>query len=193
MADSEPQFKGDGKPCRATSLDVGAPHPTVGQTLLSSFATSQSNPTGENMARGKEPQASNGASQPPDVVNAASEDEGFKFTLNLKGKGESLTIRTNSETELESLREKWKEKLTPKNRELPKMLPGDNCPDETCTGHMVVKTTNGKPGQRPYAFLSCDQFPRCKRTAYINNEPKEEKIEAKPAATPAEALGAKAA
>jgi hypothetical protein len=146
------------------------------------------------MARADKAQASNGASQPPDVVNATAEDEGFKFTLNLKGKGESLTIRTNSETELETLRDKWKDKLTPKNKELPKLLPLDPCYEEGCDGHMTVKTTNGKPGQRPYAFLSCSNFPKCKATAYIKNEPVENgKVEAKTAATAKEALATSAA
>jgi hypothetical protein len=133
----------------------------------------------------------NGNLVPVQGVPNATEDEGnFKFTLNLKGKGESLTIRTDNEQELNQLRETWKEKLLPKNGELPKMLPGDKCYRDGCEGHMIIKTTNGKPGQRPYAFLSCSTFPTCKKTAYINNEPngKEEKVEAKPAATPAQAL-----
>ena len=139
------------------------------------------------MAR-RETNASGTPTTPDTVVNAASDDEGFKFTLNLKGKGESLTIRTNSETELATLREKWKAKLIPKNKELPKLLPLDPCYEEGCDGHMVVKTTNGKPGQKPYAFLSCSNFPKCRATAYIKNEPEAEKIEARPAPTAKEAL-----
>lgn len=111
-----------------------------------------------------------GAPASPIVPVAMTEDGGLtKFTLNLKGKNESLTIRCDSEEELIQLRDKWKGILIPKNKELPRLLPGDKCTDEKCDGHFIVKTTNGKPGQKPYAFLSCSKFPACKATAYLKN------------------------
>lgn len=107
----------------------------------------------------------------PLVSAAMTEDGGLaKFTWNLKGKNESLTIRCDSEEELTALRDKWKAIFLPTKRELPKLLPGDDCTEEKCNGHFVVKTTNGKPGQKPYAFLSCSNFPTCKATAYIKEK-----------------------
>lgn len=83
-----------------------------------------------------------------------------KFTLSLKSSGEiSLTIRTDDESELEQLLEKWEPRLiiiTEPNGK-PKYYPGDSCP--RCSSKLIRR--QGQRGK----FVGCSGFPECAFTA----------------------------
>lgn len=80
------------------------------------------------------------------------------FTLNLKSTGEiSLTIRTDSEDELERLLKRWESTVIvypDLDNEQRRYFAGDTCPE--CSNKLVRK--QGKRGK----FLGCLSFPDCK-------------------------------
>lgn len=103
--------------------------------------------------------------------------DGFKFTLNLRNGNEALTIRTNDEAELETLRGKYKPVIAPDRKKLAYMNIGDPCPNE-CGGRLEMRNaTNRKSGQ-PYAYLRCENHPECNFVAYVETQPKKEKATA---------------
>ena len=99
--------------------------------------------------------------------------DGFRFTLNLRNGNEALTIRTNDETELETLREKWKPVIAPDRKKLPYLHIGDPCQADNCDGKMELRnSTNRKSGQ-PYSYLRCDHYPECQFMSYVEPKAKE--------------------
>src|SRR5205085_5100878 len=90
------------------------------------------------------------------VTEAPIDDNGLaKFTWNCRGGAESLTIRTDDEAELQRLRDKWKQVISPPRRKLPYMHSGDECMVEACNGVMVTRTGTNRRTQQPYNFLRC--------------------------------------
>jgi hypothetical protein len=122
----------------------------------------------------KQPQAKEAgspASPIKPVVEAPADDGGLaKFTWNVRGGTESLTIRCDDEEELKVLRDKWKQVISPPRRKLPYMHGGDACLVEGCGGSMVTRTGTNRKTQQPYQFLRCSNAPKCGFTAYIEDE-----------------------
>lgn len=105
------------------------------------------------------------------VTEAPFDDGGLaKFTWNVRGGNESLTIRCDTEEELKVLRDRWKTVISPPRRKLPYMHGGDECMVENCGGVMVTRTGTNRRTQQPYQFLRCSNAPKCGFTAYIENE-----------------------
>ena len=116
--------------------------------------------------------------KPDGIGTQAVEDklDGYRFTLNLRNGNEALTIRTNSETELEELRGKWKPVIAPERKKLAYLNIGDPCGNEGCDGRMEMRNaTNRKTGQ-PYAYLRCEHHPECNFVSYVETQPKKEKV-----------------
>jgi len=107
-----------------------------------------------------------GANQTP----AASIDAGSKFTWNVRGFNESLTVRCESEEELKVLRDRWSQVINPPRRKLPYMHSGDACLVADCGGVLVVRTGTNRKTQLPYRFLRCSKHPNCNFTAYLETE-----------------------
>jgi hypothetical protein len=99
------------------------------------------------------------------------DDSGLsKYTWNVRGFNESLTIRTYDVEELKAERDKWKAVISPPRRKLPYLHSGDKCPIEGCTGVMVTRTATNRRTQQAYNFLRCSKSPDCKGVAYIETE-----------------------
>ena len=97
----------------------------------------------------------------------------YAFTVNIQSDGKiSLTIRTDDETALEKLLDKWEPrvvvfhdqprtngqqksngKIGEKNGDKPKYFPGDQCPE--CSNKLVKR--QGAKGR----FLGCNNYPDC--------------------------------
>jgi hypothetical protein len=118
------------------------------------------------------PQAKDaGAPNTPTTQLIPVDDGGLaKFTYNIRGGNESLTIRCDSEEELKVLRDRWKAVISPPRRKLPYMHSGDECLVEGCSGVMVTRTGTNRKTQQPYQFLRCSNHPKCGFTAYIETE-----------------------
>lgn len=96
-----------------------------------------------------------------------------KFTLNVQSDGrESLTVRTDSEEELEALRAKWgflifdgepKTKQTKDRPEAKKQA----CPQ--CGSETVLRQGTSKKTGKPYEFVGCSAYPECKYTDFQKN------------------------
>ncbi len=105
------------------------------------------------------------------VSNApVSSDEFSRFTWNVRGFNESLTIRCDNEEELKQLRDRWSQVINPPRRKIPYMHSGDACLVADCGGTLVVRTATNRKTQQPYRFLRCSKHPHCNFTAYIENE-----------------------
>jgi hypothetical protein len=92
-----------------------------------------------------------------------------KYTWNCRTELESLTIRTNSESELEELIGRWKYRVLPKREPKRYLKEGDQC--QVCDGFLTLQIgTNRKTG-REYKFLGCSNFPTCSFSAYVAKEP----------------------
>lgn len=107
-----------------------------------------------------------GANQTP----AADIETAVKFTWNVRGFNESLTIRTDDEEELKLLRDRWSQVINPPRRKIPYMHSGDQCLVAECGGVMVMRTATNRKTQQPYKFLRCSNHPTCNFTSYIENE-----------------------
>lgn len=92
-----------------------------------------------------------------------SEPLDSKFTYNARTDTESLTIRTNSEAELEELIGRWKFRIIPKAK--PKMSDGDKC--QECEGFMTTQKGHNRTTGKEYYYLSCSNYPTCSFTAYL--------------------------
>lgn len=106
----------------------------------------------------------------PDIVPQPLPEEvvepfDSKFTYNARTDTESLTIRTNSERELEELIARWKFRIVPKREPKPKMNDGDECP--SCDGIMTIQVGHNRKTGKEYNFLSCSNYPACNMTAYL--------------------------
>jgi hypothetical protein len=108
------------------------------------------------------------APAPSPVV--VSGDEFSKFTYNVRGFNESLTIRCNGEEELKALRDRWNAVINPPRRKIPYMNSGDTCLVADCGGTMVARTGTNRKTQQPYRFLKCSNNPACQFFAYIETE-----------------------
>jgi hypothetical protein len=122
----------------------------------------------------KQPQTKE-AGAPANPIKPAPEpliDDGglARFTWNVRGFNESLTIRTDDEEELQALRDKWKQVISPPRRKIPYMHSGDECLVEGCRGVLLTKTATNRKTQQPYNYLRCSAHPLCKFTAYIETE-----------------------
>jgi hypothetical protein len=105
------------------------------------------------------------------VTEPPLDDNGLaKFTWNVRGSNESLTIRCDTEEELKVLRDRWKTVISPPRRKLPYMHGGDECLVENCGGVMQTRTGTNRRTQQPYQFLRCSNAPKCGFTAYIEAE-----------------------
>ncbi len=126
------------------------------------------------MASNPKPQAKAGdapANPLKPVTEAPIDDNGLaRFTWNVRGGNESLTIRCDDEEELKILRDRWKVVISPPRRKLPYMHGGDACLVEGCNGVMVTRTGTNRKTQQPYQFLRCSNAPKCNFTAYIETE-----------------------
>lgn len=129
------------------------------------------------------------------LVPVTLPDDGLaKFTWNIRGFNESLTIRCDSEEELKTLRDRWSQVINPPRRKIPYMHEADSCLVAECGGVMVKRTGTNRRTQKPYNYLRCSKNPTCQFFAYIENEqntPEQDNGEAgTPAvgATPKEAL-----
>ncbi len=91
-----------------------------------------------------------------------------KFTYNIRSEHESLTIRTDLETELDDLIASWKHQIVPKRERKARMNDGDPCPQ--CEGFMTVQMGHNRRSGRAYDFLSCSNYPDCNFTAYLVEE-----------------------
>jgi len=142
----------------------------------------------------KQPQTKTSGDNPlkPVTPELPTDDGGLaKFTWNIRGGNESLTIRSDSEEELKVLRDRWKAVISPPRRKLPYMHSGDECLVENCGGTMVTRTGTNRKTQQPYQFLRCSNSPTCQLYSYIENEantPQEENGNGQPAT--AQAAGA---
>ena len=117
------------------------------------------------MATVKKP-VTDGANQTP----AADIDSVAKFTWNVRGFNESLTIRCDSEEELKVLRDRWSVVINPPRRKIPYMHSGDACLVADCGGTLVTRSGTNRKTQQPYRFLRCSKHPTCNFTAYIETE-----------------------
>ncbi len=105
------------------------------------------------------------------VAEFPADDAGLaKFTWNVRGGNESLTIRCDDEEELKVLRDRWKVVISPPRRKLPYMHSADACLVEGCNGVMQTRTGTNRKTQQPYQFLRCSNAPKCNFTAYIETE-----------------------
>jgi len=121
----------------------------------------------------KQPQTKAGGESPlkPVTLDAPVDDNGLaRFTYNVRGGNESLTIRTDDEEELKVLRDRWKAVISPPRRKLPYLHSGDECLREGCNGVMITRTGTNRKTQQPYNFLRCSAYPKCNFTAYIETE-----------------------
>lgn len=98
-----------------------------------------------------------------------------KLTYNCRTDTESLTIRTNSERELEELIARWKFRIIPKAK--PKMNDGDKC--QQCDGFMTTQTGHNRTTGKQYYYLACSNYPNCQFTAYL--APATQNVQAKAA------------
>lgn len=89
----------------------------------------------------------------------------FKFTLNLRSEFESLTIRTNSQEELETQRAIWKHQIIPQKKKKPYLRAGDPCGE--CQGVMILQTGRNRKTQEEYEFLGCSAYPDCEFSSYV--------------------------
>lgn len=101
---------------------------------------------------------------------AANIDDFSRFTWNIRGWQESLTIRCDSEEELKQLRDRWSPVINPPRRKIPYMHSGDECLVEGCGGSLVRRTGTNRKTQKPYNFLRCSNHPKCQFYAYIEDE-----------------------
>lgn len=118
------------------------------------------------MATAKKTLETDGANQTP----AANIESASKFTWNVRGFNESLTVRCDSEEELKQLRDRWSQVINPPRRKIPYMHSGDACLVADCGGTLIVRTATNRKTQQPYRFLRCSKHPHCNFTAYIENE-----------------------
>jgi hypothetical protein len=104
-------------------------------------------------------------------VEAPIDDAGLaRFTYNVRGGNESLTIRCDDEEELKVLRDRWRAVISPPRRKIPYLHSGDECMVETCRGVMQTRTATNRRTQQPYNFLRCSNHPTCGFTAYLETE-----------------------
>ena len=94
-----------------------------------------------------------------------TENSCLKFTYSVKSDKESLTIRTDSEAELEELIGRWKHRIMSKAK--PKMNDGDKCPE--CDGFMNTQTGTNRSTGKVYHYLGCSNYPKCQFSAYLAN------------------------
>jgi hypothetical protein len=92
-----------------------------------------------------------------------TENSCLKFTYSIKSDKESLTIRTDSEAELEELIGRWKHRIISKAK--PKMNDGDKCLE--CEGFMTQQLGTNRTTGKQYYYLSCSNFPKCSASAYL--------------------------
>jgi hypothetical protein len=103
----------------------------------------------------------------------ASSDEFSRFTWNVRGFNESLTIRCDSEEELKQLRDRWSIVINPPRRKIPYQHSGDTCLNVECAergGVMVTRNGTNRRTQQPYRFLRCSNHPTCQLFSYIEDE-----------------------
>jgi hypothetical protein len=112
----------------------------------------------------------NGESPIVPVVTTPDEANLAKFTYNVRGFNESLTIRCDDEDELKELRDRWSQVINPPRRKIPYMHSGDECLVADCRGVMIKKTATNRRTQKPYNYLRCSNHPSCTFTSYIEDE-----------------------
>ena len=120
-------------------------------------------------ANAKKALETDGANQTP----AASVEASSKFTWNVRGFNESLTVRCDSEEELKQLRDRWSQVINPPRRKIPYQHGGDRCLNVECAergGVMVTRTGTNRKTQQPYKFLRCSNHPTCQLYSYIEDE-----------------------
>ena len=88
-----------------------------------------------------------------------------KFTYSVKADNESLTIRTDSEQELEELIGRWKHLIIPERKPKPKMNDGDPC--QVCGGFMATQIGHNRKTGKEYQYLGCSNYPSCSFSAYL--------------------------
>ena len=96
-------------------------------------------------------------------AHPVTEAVSVKFTYNAKSDTESLTIRTDSEEELEELIGRWKSRIVQKPKQ--KMNDGDKCPE--CDGFMTAQKGHNRTTGKEYYYLGCSNYPKCQYSAYI--------------------------
>jgi hypothetical protein len=111
------------------------------------------------MASKPQPKDSGAPNTPTNQLIPVDDGGLAKFTYNIRGGNESLTIRCDSEEELKILRDRWKAVISPPRRKLPYMHSGDDCLVENCGGTMVTRTGTNRKTQQPYQFLRCSNNP----------------------------------
>ena len=92
-----------------------------------------------------------------------------KLTYNCRTDTESLTIRTNSESELEELIARWKFRIIPKKEPKPHLKEGEKC--HQCEGFLTLQVGNNRKTGKEYQFLGCSNYPACTFSAYLAKEP----------------------
>lgn len=102
-----------------------------------------------------------------------TETAAVKFTYSVKADNESLTIRTDSEPELEELIGRWKHSIAPKREPRARMNDGDKC--QVCEGFMTTQVGHNRKTGKEYQYLGCSNFPACTFSAYIAQQPEVEK------------------
>lgn len=110
--------------------------------------------------------ASEGANQTP----AANIVDVSRFTWNIRGFNESLTVRCDTEDELKQLRDRWSQVISPPRRRIPYMHGGDTCLVADCGGIMLNRTGTNRKTQKPYQYLKCSKHPTCQFYAYLETE-----------------------
>ncbi len=105
-----------------------------------------------------------------------TENSCLKFTYSCKADNESLTIRTDSESELEELIARWKFRVVPKREPKAKMNDGDQC--QACNGFMTTQVGHNRKTGKEYQYLGCSNYPNCNFSAYIAKEPVQESASA---------------
>lgn len=118
------------------------------------------------MATAKKIVETDGANQTP----AANIETASKFTWNVRGFNESLTVRCDSEEELKIYRDRWSQVINPPRRKIPYMHSGDDCAVADCGGVLVARNGTNRKTQKPYKFLRCSKHPTCQFYAYIEDE-----------------------
>jgi len=104
---------------------------------------------------------------------AANVEDFSRFTWNVRGFNESLTVRCESEEELKVLRDRWSQVINPPRRKIPYQHSGDSCLNVECAergGVMVMRTGTNRKTQQPYKFLRCSNSPTCQLYSYLESE-----------------------
>lgn len=119
------------------------------------------------------PKAGDNGNVAPLVPTTLPDDGAAKFTWNVRGFNESLTVRCDSEEELKTLRDRWSQVINPPRRKIPYQHSGDKCLNVECAergGVMVTRTGTNRKTQQPYRFLRCSNSPTCQLYSYIETE-----------------------